>query len=256
MSKTLGTILCIDDDASGLLIRKLLLEAAGYQVFTALSGAEGLEILASRGTGQGAIAAVILDYQMPGMNGGEVAVQIRQILPHLPIILLSGYIESVTLPSLAIVDAMLVKGGAPERLLALLSVMTGRSTTNLTVLNVDDRPEHRYPISRALRNAGYTVVEANNGREALTMAALKPALVILDLNLPDLLGFEVCKQLRANPVTKDIPIIHVSATFPADAAEQKSIESGANSFFEYPTDPGALVQAVTSELHKRHSARQ
>ena len=111
-------ILCVDDELVGLQVRKILLERAGYRVLTALTGSAGLEIFLRE-----PIEAVILDYSMPGMHGGEVASRMRQIKPHIPILLLSAYIG---LPAdvTSLVDLYMTKGeGAPVLLKKLDSLL-------------------------------------------------------------------------------------------------------------------------------------
>ena len=100
-------LLCIDDDVSSTSIRKLVLESEGYSVFIANSGREGLELLTSQ-----QVDAVILDYFMPEMNGGEVAAEIRSIKPGVPILMLSACLE-VPASVIAIVDACVSKGEPP-----------------------------------------------------------------------------------------------------------------------------------------------
>jgi len=101
-------ILCVDDESVGLRIRKLLLERAGYRVLTALDGPSSLEIFARE-----PVEAVVLDYFMPGMHGGEIALKMRELRPDIPILLLSAYLglpPEVT----AVVDIYMTKGeGAP-----------------------------------------------------------------------------------------------------------------------------------------------
>jgi CheY-like chemotaxis protein len=108
-------ILCVDDELVGLQVRKLLLERAGYRVLTAEGGPVGLEIFAAQ-----PVEAVVLDYSMPGMHGGEVAARMRQIKPSVPILLLSAY---VGLPSdiTSLVDLYMTKGQGAALLLAKLS---------------------------------------------------------------------------------------------------------------------------------------
>lgn len=111
-------ILCVDDEVLGLQVRKILLERAGYEVLTALDGLSGLEVFASQ-----PIQAVILDYTMPGMNGGEVANRMRATKPEIPILLLSA---NISLPDdiTALVDVYMTKGeGAPMLLRNLASVL-------------------------------------------------------------------------------------------------------------------------------------
>jgi CheY-like chemotaxis protein len=104
-------ILCIDDEELGLRVRKLVLERAGYRVLTGIDGPTGLGLFASE-----PVSAVVLDYYMPGMNGGEVAAEMRRLRPEVPIILLSAYIN---LPPevIEMVDCTILKGDGPEILL-------------------------------------------------------------------------------------------------------------------------------------------
>ena len=87
MSQISPLVLCIDDELVGLKVRKMVLERAGYQVLTATDGASGIAVFESE-----PVDVVVLDYSMPGMHGGEVASRMRQIKPHVPILLLSAYI--------------------------------------------------------------------------------------------------------------------------------------------------------------------
>ena len=110
-------ILCIDDEALGLQIRKVVLERAGYRVLTALDGASGLNLFREH-----PVDAVILDYFMPGMNGGEVAAEMRRSRADIPILLLSAYIN---LPTEVVksVDFTLLKGDRPETLMEKVQEM-------------------------------------------------------------------------------------------------------------------------------------
>jgi CheY-like chemotaxis protein len=122
MQITSHLVLCVDDEVVGLRVRKILLERAGYQVLTAPDGYSGLELFAAN-----PIDAVVLDYSMPGMHGGEVARKMRQTKPEIPILLLSAY---VGLPAevCSLVDVYVTKGeGAPallEKLGSILPVAT------------------------------------------------------------------------------------------------------------------------------------
>jgi len=104
-------VLCVDDETVGLRVRQILLERAGYRVLTAADGASGLELFAAH-----PVDAVVLDYAMPGMHGGEVAKRMRQTKPGVPILLLSAYLDlPAEVTSLA--DLYMTKGeGAPALL--------------------------------------------------------------------------------------------------------------------------------------------
>jgi CheY-like chemotaxis protein len=108
-------VLCVDDELVGLQVRKLLLERAGYRVLTADDGPTGLEIFATE-----QVEAVILDYSMPGMHGGEVATRMRQIKPSVPILLLSAYV-GLPVEVTSLVDSYMTKGQGAALLLTKLS---------------------------------------------------------------------------------------------------------------------------------------
>ncbi|MEO7029504.1 MAG: response regulator [Acidobacteriaceae bacterium] len=108
-------VLCVDDEVVGLQVRKLILERSGYTVLAALDGPSGLAIFNAH-----AIDVVVLDYSMPGMHGGEVAARMRKSKPHVPILLLSAYIE---LPAEVtdLVDIYMTKGEGATALLHKLN---------------------------------------------------------------------------------------------------------------------------------------
>lgn len=114
-----NVILCVDDEAVGLSVRKMLLESRGYRVFTAENGPDALVLFSSED-----LDLVILDYLMPGMHGDVVAQRMKDLRPDLPIIMLSAYVD---LPSetLARVDKSVTKGEAPSILLEAIKDLLG-----------------------------------------------------------------------------------------------------------------------------------
>ncbi len=104
-------ILCVDDEPTGLMVRKALLERQGYEVMTAMSGPESLRLFMAY-----PVEAVVLDYAMPGMNGDQVAAAMKQLKPEIKILLLSAYVD---LPEEALkwVDRRAVKGVSPTSFL-------------------------------------------------------------------------------------------------------------------------------------------
>ncbi len=113
------SILCVDDEAIGLSVRKMLLESRGYRVFVAETGADALVLFSSED-----LDLVILDYLMRGMNGDIVAQRMKELRPELPIIMLSAYVD---LPSetLALVDKSVTKGEPPTVLLEAIAELLG-----------------------------------------------------------------------------------------------------------------------------------
>jgi CheY-like chemotaxis protein len=118
MKPNSNLVLCVDDELVGLQVRKILLERAGYRVLTASDGPSGLEIFSAE-----PVEAVVLDYSMPGMDGGEVAVRMRQTKPQVPILLLSAYM-GLSAEVISLVDLYMTKGeGAPILLEKLGSLL-------------------------------------------------------------------------------------------------------------------------------------
>lgn len=117
-----STILCIDDEAEILSLRKELLETYGFTVITAPSGPQGLRLL-SEGL---SVDLVLLDYVMPEMNGDLIAAELKRLYPDLPIIMMSGFPE---LPAtlLQLTDGYVRKGQDPELVLdAIASALTSK----------------------------------------------------------------------------------------------------------------------------------
>ena len=119
------------------------------------------------------------------------------------------------------------------------------------VLVVDDTEGNRYAVTRILRGAGMRVVEADNGRDALRLAHDRPDLVVLDVHLPDMSGFEVSAQLRTDPATAHIPVMHVSASVTGTAERARGLEIGADAYLTHPVEPAMLVATARARLRAR-----
>jgi CheY-like chemotaxis protein len=115
------TILCIDDDDGILRYQKALFERRGYKVLTAASAREGLRIAAVC-----EVAAVVVDYYMPEMNGHEVATEIKRLKPQIPIVMVSSD-DALPEPALNVVDAFVSKNDAARRLLPVITRVCGEN---------------------------------------------------------------------------------------------------------------------------------
>jgi CheY-like chemotaxis protein len=104
-------LLCVDDRAASLEVRRLILEREGYEVLTASDGAAGLELFAAR-----SVDLVVLDYHMPELNGAAVAQKMRALKPEVPVIMLSAYFEAPA-EAANFIDAYVTKGQNPRVLL-------------------------------------------------------------------------------------------------------------------------------------------
>lgn len=129
--------------------------------------------------------------------------------------------------------------------------LPGEGQTGLTILHVDDTDAQRYAISRVLRHAGFAVLEARTGQQALDIVKQLPDLVILDVNLPDVSGFTVCKQIKANEATSRIPVLHLSATMVSTDARVAGLDGGADGYLVQPVEPDELVATIRALLRVR-----
>jgi PAS domain S-box-containing protein len=100
------------------------------------------------------------------------------------------------------------------------------------------------------------VREASTGAEALRLASEQPDLIILDINLPDLNGRDVCQRLKANPETASIPVMHLSASFVDSEHRAEGLESGADGYLTYPVESRELVANVEALLRMRRAERE
>ncbi|HWE50762.1 MAG TPA: ATP-binding protein [Bryobacteraceae bacterium] len=122
------------------------------------------------------------------------------------------------------------------------------------ILNVDDYAPGRYARTKLLKQAGFPVIEATTGKETLELAEKnKPVLILLDVNLPDMNGFDVCKKLRSNPHTASMTIVHVSASSILTQHQVSGLESGADGYLVEPVEPAVLLATVNAFLRARRA---
>lgn len=123
-----------------------------------------------------------------------------------------------------------------------------------SILNVDDYAPGRYARTRVLQQAGFVVHEAATGREALEQAAVhSPSLVLLDVNLPDINGFEVCRLMRRDPQTFSSTIVHISASNVQSHHQVAGLEGGADSYLVEPIEPAVLIATVKAIFRARQA---
>lgn len=198
-----------DDDSTADLVR-LLLEAEGFTVLRAAS-AEAALLLAP----QQALSLITLDIQLPGVDGWEFLQRIREssALAHVPVVVITAVADS---------NMALARGAAAVLQKPISRAQLKTSLANLglhpvdertyTVLVVDDDPTAVEVIAAFLSAPAYAVVRAYSGNEAITLAQkLLPDLILLDLMMPEVSGFDVVEALQRNTDTAHIPILIVTA---------------------------------------------
>jgi PAS domain S-box-containing protein len=198
-----------DDDQAADLIR-LLLEADGFTVVRAPNAEIALD-LAPRQT----LSLITLDLHLPGIDGWEFLLRVREnkALAHVPVVVISG-IADTNLGLSRGAAAVLQKPISRAQLktsLSSLGLNPAQERTH-TVLVADDDPKAVEVIAAFLPSPDYAVVRAYGGSEAIALATrLQPDLILLDLMMPEVSGFDVVATLQRNPATANIPILVVTA---------------------------------------------
>jgi CheY-like chemotaxis protein len=131
--------------------------------------------------------------------------------------------------------------------------MVGPKKKEVRVLIVDDNKPHCYVLARMLEKAGYPTQQAYTGKEALDFASKKPSLILLDVNLPDINGFDVMHRLQGDPSTASIPVVFMSATDVGASAKIHDAQIKASGFLTQPVQQNHLLAVVKGVLS--HSAK-
>ena len=120
-----------------------------------------------------------------------------------------------------------------------------------TIAAVDDNVAHMFALERTLRHYGYRVQSASNGEGLLSIIDEKTDLVILDVNLPDIDGFQICRRLRQNDKTCHLPVIFLSASNNNSPSQAMADELGADAFLGFPIEPEQLDIVIRGTLARR-----
>jgi CheY-like chemotaxis protein len=248
-------LLCVDDDADTLKLRKLVLEAAGYSVSTAESGESALHALA-----QGATAdLVLLDYLMPGMDGNELALKLREHYPHMPLIAVSA-VGQLPESLLKVVNAHVQKGQGPELLLSTVSGILEQlhekdihkqSSPKATVLCVEDE-ELQLKVRRMLfESSGFEVLAAQRAETAMEQFRRRNVhAVVMDHSLFGQSGETMAKQMkRLRPATPIIMLSGISA--PPDQTADVDLW-----LRKTDIEPDELVTEVSRLIELRNGSQQ
>ncbi|WYJ44156.1 HAMP domain-containing protein [Bradyrhizobium sp. 2S1] len=266
--------------------RLLIVEdnAAEQLSITELLGHEDIEILTS-GTGAGALSTlrenpcdcVVLDLRLPDMSGFEVLDQIRQdeMLSNIPVVVFTGRElsaeEDAELHTMA--RSIVVKGvESPERLLDETSLFLHRVITELpvakqrmleklnssdedligkTALLVDDDARNIFALSSVLERRGMKVLTATTGHEAISLVESNPkiAIVLMDIMMPQMDGYQTIGAIRQNPAFLRLPIIALTAKA-MKGDREKCLEAGASDYLAKPVNTEQLLLAIRMWLHR------
>ena len=244
---TAGKVLVIDDDPAARAITRRLLEREGYSVIEAADGETGLRLAMEHRPD-----LITLDILMPGMDGWAVlsALKADPILAGTPVIL-QTIIEDRNLGFSLGAAEYLTKPIDRKQLAALVKRYVPTESTGPVLIVEDDAPT-RARLGRALTKAGWTVADAENGRVALEwIAGTRPALVLLDLMMPEMDGFEFLDTLRRDETRRDIPVVVITAKTLTDA-DRRRLNGGVERVVQKRTlDTDALLAEVRALVPAR-----
>ena len=201
------TILAIDDDATVRDWMERSLTHHGFHALTASGGREGLELAR-----QLLPSVIVLDVMMPGMDGWAVltALKADPILADIPVVM-ATILEDRNMGYALGASDYLTKPVDRKRLLAILNRHC-RKDTGQPILVVEDEETMRETMRRTLAREGWKVEEAANGKIALELLdKMDPALILLDLMMPEMDGFQFLDELRAGHKSKHVPVVVVTA---------------------------------------------
>lgn len=206
-SSEASTILVIDDDPSVHDLMQRFLSQEGFHVVAANSGSEGLRLAREHSPD-----IIILDVMMPSMDGWSVLSTLKADvdLASIPVVIVT-MVDNKNLGYTLGASDYLLKPINYDRLTALLQKYRPDSSSS-SVMIVEDNPENREMMRRQLAKAGWQVIEAENGRKALELLEIeKPGIILSDLMMPQMDGFEFINELRHHPQWQSIPVIVLTA---------------------------------------------
>jgi signal transduction histidine kinase/DNA-binding response OmpR family regulator/putative methionine-R-sulfoxide reductase with GAF domain len=244
-------ILVVDDDATVRDLVERHLERAGFAVATARGGQEGLRLVRELRP-----AAMTLDIMMPDLDGWTVLAAIKgdPALASIPVVLMSIVDQKNRGYALGAAN-YLVKPVDRTKLIETLTGICGAAAGG--ALLVDDDKVVRRSVRQALEPIGWKVTEAENGQVAVeALTAARPDVIILDLMMPKMDGFEFLDELRGRPDWQDIPVVVITAKDLTDD-DRNRLNSGVERIIQ-KSDRDEMLRQLTREISKcvkRQTAR-
>jgi two-component system sensor histidine kinase/response regulator len=260
-------VLLVDDNETALQILGSMLQSMSFRVTAVDSGEKALQALQDQ-----EFDLVLLDWRMPRMTGDQLSAEIRRRLPRsrLPIIIMItayGREADEQMLDLRQLDGFLVKPITPSQLFNAI-IMARHALDDAPaspptkpapdsqamrplkgrVMLAEDNPINQQVASELLQQMGLEVVICNNGREVLErLDEARPDLILMDIQMPELDGYETTRRLRENPAWKELPILAMTANAMADDV-RKALQLGMNAHIAKPVNPELLHRTLSRFL--------
>ncbi len=263
----MARVLVIEDEANNLDVAQRIIRAAGHEPLVAMDGQSGLDMARTQRPD-----AILVDLLLPTLDGWTITKTLRgePWAARIPIIAVSalamqqdrqraidaGCDDFVSKPYApaelrAVLSRFLADGGSPDPRKRAADPQAAPTERLGTVLAVDDEPANLDLISRRLAALGCEVLRASNGEQALVLATeRRPDLVLLDVMMPGIDGWETCRRLKADERTSGIPVIFVTARDRADDLA-RGFEVGGVDYVSKPFEPIELASRVRSALYTK-----
>ncbi|HEY7676889.1 MAG TPA: response regulator [Candidatus Methylomirabilis sp.] len=242
-------ILVVDDDPDIANLIRRYLERADYQVLVARDGAEALRLAQAERPD-----LITLDILLPDMDGFKVLERLKAepATVTIPVLLLSVVPDAERGKLLGAVDYLTKPVRAQGLLERVGQVLAGERAPVVLVADADEK--ERASLAGHLRGAGYQVVEAADGAEAVRLAhGTRPDLTLLDVQTPDTDGLAALRALRADPTTRDLPVLMMTASPGVAAASRSAIGALGGTLLLKPVSAEELASAIRRGLPPRQS---
>ncbi|MBF0102350.1 MAG: response regulator [Desulfobacterales bacterium] len=259
-------VLVVDDNITALELNEENMKALGFFTFAVDSGEKAIEELEKSSSAGNPYDLVLIDYRMPKMDGIETSRRIRQNthLTKIPLIIMMSSFEVVKQAEKSGINAFLMKPVSTSLMLNTIMEVFGRETSiyskqkrivesnvknldkikNAKILLVEDNNFNQQVATEILMDAGVVVEIANNGQEAINAVNKSTYdLVLMDVQMPIMSGYEATGLIRRNEKFKDLPIIAMTA-HAISGAKEECIQAGMNDYVSKPIDPDKLHKAL------------
>ncbi len=247
-----STILVIDGDAVTRDILQRTLRKEGFRVVAAMSGEEGLRLARALSPD-----VITLDAVMPGMDSWSVLSTIKNDpeIADIPVIMLT-VVDDQSLGYILGAADYLGKPVDRDRLIGLINHYRLSASSTQPVLVIDDEADLRVVTKRILAKEGFKVIEAENGRQGLERVfSDKPQLILLDLSMPDMNGFEFVTELRRSVVGQSIPVIVITAKELTDDEHTQLLSKVDKVMFKSKYQPDDLLNDICKLVSARTAER-
>ena len=248
-----GLVLVVDDDPEVVRTIRGYLEIEGIAVIAAATAPSGATLAAERHPD-----LILVDLMLPDRGGLERSLRTDPDTSRIPVLVLSTGSETLKGLTMGASENLTKPVDRQAVVSAVARLLDGVAQREPTVLVVDDEPDGAELIRDTLRAEGFRTIVAHHARQAIELIARKrPDLIVLDLMMPDLSGFEVLEALGRDPATATIPVLVLTARGDAGAAP-RGLALGPRRSMNKPFDVGALIAEVRRHLggREREGARR